>query len=548
MSKQKILFVLTVILAIFLRFTWISSIPASLYTDEVSQGYNAFSLLKTQKDEYGTFLPVSLRSFGDWKPPMQTYLMVPAISIFGLNEFAVRLPSAILGIGSIVLAYAICKELFETKVKEKIALLTAFLLAISPWHVLQSRSAMLVIVALFFLEAGIYAFLKGRQKKGYLILSASMFIASIYSYYGSRVVVPLVILLLVFVYRKYMVARKTEVGIAIVVSFVLMLPLFFGFFHDQNILLGRAKTVSIFYDKGVSARQWELISQDGISADTKITLFFHNKYLLYGKEVFKRFVSHLDLKFLFFEGDKANPFQISAMGVLYIQEAVYLLIGLIYLKRAKEKGTYVVLGWICISIIPAAFTFLTPSSNRIFNMIVPLMIISSVGIVYILKSKYRRIFSGVMVVTYIISFHVFLHQYFIVMPKVYPEWWAYKLSEVGKYLTKNNTKYKNIVIISEKSMFHPYILFYSKYNPQKLQNEIIRTNIPDEVGFEHVDSFGKYIFYDDLTWNELKDSMLPDTLYTVPSSQTENKAENKKRITYPNGTTSYIFIDESDLK
>ena len=110
------------ILSAFLRLWHLGSIPSSLYSDEVDQGYNAYSLLKTGKDEHGKFLPVSLRSFGDWKPPLPTYLMIPSIMIFGLNEFAVRFPSAILGLaieankgdGSEL------QELLENKLIEKV--------------------------------------------------------------------------------------------------------------------------------------------------------------------------------------------------------------------------------------------------------------------------------------------------------------------------------------------------------------------------------------------------------------------------------------------
>src|SRR3989338_5523974 len=86
-----------VFLSVMLRIPNLQKYPPSLYSDEANQGYNAFLLLKTLRDEHGNFLPLSLRSFGDWKPPLQTYLMLPSIAIFGLNEFSVRIPNAILG-------------------------------------------------------------------------------------------------------------------------------------------------------------------------------------------------------------------------------------------------------------------------------------------------------------------------------------------------------------------------------------------------------------------------------------------------------------------
>ena len=69
-----------VLLAGFLRFWQLASLPPSLYWDEVSQGYNAYSILTTGKDEHQEFLPLArFQAFGDYKAPVNIYLTVPAI-------------------------------------------------------------------------------------------------------------------------------------------------------------------------------------------------------------------------------------------------------------------------------------------------------------------------------------------------------------------------------------------------------------------------------------------------------------------------------------
>src|SRR3989338_10245063 len=105
MKKRIFLLILILAIAAILRFYRLGSIPASLYSDEADQLYNAYSVLTTGKDEHGQFLPVSFRSFGDWKPPLQTYLMLPFIALLGSTETAARLPSSILGTGTIFLTY-----------------------------------------------------------------------------------------------------------------------------------------------------------------------------------------------------------------------------------------------------------------------------------------------------------------------------------------------------------------------------------------------------------------------------------------------------------
>ena len=100
------------LLAAVLRLWNLSSIPPGLTPDEASLGYNAYSILKTGKDEYGQVLPVIFKSFGDYKPGLYVYLTVPFVALFGLTELAVRLPSAMAGIFAAWLLYKIVELLF----------------------------------------------------------------------------------------------------------------------------------------------------------------------------------------------------------------------------------------------------------------------------------------------------------------------------------------------------------------------------------------------------------------------------------------------------
>ena len=99
MSKKAVfIFFLIIVVASFLRLYKITDVPPGVNRDEASIGYTAYSLLNTGKDEYGRAFPVSFESFGDWKLPFYIYAVMPLVSIFGLSEFAIRIPSSIFGI------------------------------------------------------------------------------------------------------------------------------------------------------------------------------------------------------------------------------------------------------------------------------------------------------------------------------------------------------------------------------------------------------------------------------------------------------------------
>ncbi|MFZ5845558.1 MAG: glycosyl transferase, partial [Patescibacteria group bacterium] len=100
---QLIILTLILIIAATLRLYRLSVIPPGVNRDEASIGYTAYSLLKTGRDEYGRFLPLSFQSFGDWKLPLYIYTTTLFVKIFGLSELAVRLPSAIAGILTVLL-------------------------------------------------------------------------------------------------------------------------------------------------------------------------------------------------------------------------------------------------------------------------------------------------------------------------------------------------------------------------------------------------------------------------------------------------------------
>lgn len=172
LNTNKVLLI-CLMLAAILRLWNLGSIPPHLRNDEASFGYNAYSILTTGKDEHGEFLPILFKSFGDWKPGLYIYSIVPFIAILGLNEWAIRLPAAISGIFGVYLLYLLVWNLFKN---QKIALASAFSLSISPWHIAFSRGAWEAQVTITLILAGLLFLIKAlNQNNKYLIVSAGFF-------------------------------------------------------------------------------------------------------------------------------------------------------------------------------------------------------------------------------------------------------------------------------------------------------------------------------------------------------------------------------------
>ncbi len=108
-----LLVVLILFIGIFLRFFRLGEVPNGLNQDETSIGYNAYSILKTGKDEHGKFMPLYFKSFNDFKLPVYIYLTAASEMIFGVTAFAVRFPSALFWIVHASFSLLISKRYFS---------------------------------------------------------------------------------------------------------------------------------------------------------------------------------------------------------------------------------------------------------------------------------------------------------------------------------------------------------------------------------------------------------------------------------------------------
>src|SRR3972149_4918131 len=245
---KKVALILILLIAAFLRLWRLDSYPA-LNADEAAIGYNAYSLIETGKDEHGNPWPIHFQSFNDYKPGLYFYLVLPFVKALGLTEFAVRIPSALLGVGTVIVLYFLVRELFKN---ERLAMLSSLFLAISPWHIHFSRGGWEVNVATFFMTLGLLFFIKGLKNPKFFLLSTLGFVLSLYTYHASRVVVPRLILGLGLIYRKEIKPNFKKIALSGLIALVLLLPL--GLDFAKGEARSRAAGVGLFADPGPLSR------------------------------------------------------------------------------------------------------------------------------------------------------------------------------------------------------------------------------------------------------------------------------------------------------
>ncbi len=495
--SNRILLLLIILIAFFLRFNLVASNPPSLTWDEVSWGYNAYSIGLDGKDEFGKFLPITyLESFGDFKPPLYAYLSVLPVKLFGLNEFSTRFASAFFGVLTVLLTFFLTREILGKK-KNALPLISSLILAISPWHILLSRAAFEANVATFFIVLGVYLFFVSlRKNKWLLVLSIFSFVLSMYTFNSARIVAPLLVLSLFFFKRKELFQFKKEVLGVLVVNFVLFFPLLLFLLTPQAKL--RFAEVNIFSDASIVRNANQEIVNDGNSPWSKV---LHNRRLAYGVEYLKHYFDNLNPLFLFINGDGNPKFSIQNVGQLYIWEIPFLVIGILFLFKKKEGNWWIIPLLLIIGIIPAGTARETPHALRIEAVLPTFQILTAYGLLYGLESiaskKFKKIILSSVIVLVVLNFTYFYHNYFSHYPKEFSGEWQYGYKEAVNYVNQVQAGYDKIVFTESLGRPYIYTLFYSKYDPVKFRKEAIIER--EALGFVHVRKYGKFIFAKDVT-------------------------------------------------
>lgn len=541
MSRNKIiLFFLIIALGVFLRFWRLDILPPSMYWDEVSQGYNAYSILKTGRDEHNEFLPLTrFQAFGDYKAPVYIYLDVPFVALFGKTTLAVRFPSALFGSLTVVLTFFLTYELFfKSKKQNTYGLVSSFLLAISPWHIQLSRVAYEANIATFFTVLGAYLFFIARRKNSWLyIASLISFIVAFYSFNAHRVFVPLFILLLTIVYCKDLLVKKRIIIFACTIGFVIIFPFLLYLRSPESTL--RFNEVNIFSDLSVIKESNRLIEEDG---NTKFGNIIHNRRVLFGLLYLRHYFDFLNPSYLFFSGDVNPRFSSRDNGQLFLWQLPFILIGLYLLIAKKTKTSVVIIGWFFLAPLGAATARETPHALRSETFIPAYEIISALGIVYatmLLKRFHNTVFSTSIVVGGIVvlfGVYSFMHNYVVHFPIFFSHEWQYGYEQIVKETEKEKDNYDEILFSQVYGRPYIYVLFYSDIKPEIFWKEGIMTR--DAFGFYDVPKIGKYTFVKNFPTEKKDDKKV---LYVGRKEEIPSSATILKEISFLNGDLAFVI-------
>ncbi len=484
--KKKLILIIIFCLAVLFRFWNLTKYPVSLSMDETAIGWNAYSILKTGHDEWGQFLPLAFKSAGDYKPPVNVYLTVPSIALFGLNEFAVRFPSAF--IGSLTPIFLVLL-LLKLKIKPIPAYLAGAWLAILPWHIHFSRASFEAITALFFLIVGTYYFLcwVEKPKISKIILWITSFSLSVWAYHAERLFVPIFVigLILIFIKKIKFDQIKRQIPIALIVLGFFAIP-FIKLTLFTPAITTRAAATSIIRDPSLTQ-----ILHHGNYSSLKELIFDNDFYLIF-RHWLGKYLNYFNFEFIFWNGMEFTKPGYPDSGLLYFIDIPIIILGIYALiKKQSSFLTRLTLFCFLLGPIPASFTMNEHHPLRALVWIPAFAIIIANGYEHLLALKKKKILFFGYVTLLIINIFYFIDIYKYQSPKHFSEYWQYGYKQVAQYSCANRDKYDEIIISDTFGSYGPlntglpylYILFYCSADPQ----EFIQTKSINKFSFHRID-------------------------------------------------------------
>lgn len=499
--KNNKYLLIIIILGAALRLYRLNEVPIALFGDEIDVGLHAKSILTTGKDYLGNSYPAFFQSFAEYRLPVQLYVAVPFVKIFGLNAWGVRLPSVLFGVIAIITFYLLVKELFD----RKITLIATLFLSISPWHLQFSRQSNDSTFLLPFIFLATWLFIKGLKNYKMLVLSSVVFALSFYSYAISAVFVPLFVLALLLIYR----INVLRFGIRKLV-FVAVISLFF-LLPFINAMLGNAATHRISY-LSVSKNDQEVTANNGnVGGNVSLTLlagFLDNPIADSLINISKNYLDAFSLNFLFSHGDPNPRHSIYDFAGMYIFDFVMIVVGIVVWLRlisgavVKNRKSYLLfIVWLLLAPIPSALTKDGASHAARLILIFPALILfSAVGFSALLSNS-RRL-SKILVIFFtffmLATITRYLYAYYVIWPRDSWRFWHYGFEETIKFVKEIDRDYEKIYFNNTYEPMLPRFLFWYDYDMETFQKQFSGDQHIEEIkpGFDGFVLGEKYYFGD----------------------------------------------------
>jgi 4-amino-4-deoxy-L-arabinose transferase-like glycosyltransferase len=500
-TKTKLILFGIVLCGLFFNLIFKDRAPACFNADEAAFSYNAYSIFKTGRDEYGAFIPLRLKSFGDYKLPLLSYVTAPIVGIFGLNETTARLPNTFVAILMPIVVYFLVKELFE---RDDIALLSAFLITgclglnIVGRHLHEAYLTVLLISASFLFFVKILKKFSWKNASLFLVL----IFMSLFSYHFSRIFAGGFFIYSLFHFWPKKTGGKTgRIFLGVFIGVITIFAL-----TDIVYKPERVKNLLYFNNPGYVKRIQELREEGGMR-------LFYNKLMPGVKEVISTSMTYFSPQFLVINGDENPRFGFPSMSTITMIEYVFALFGVYFLFRNKERFRGILIFLLLLTPLAASLSWAGLSLTRTLFIFIPLAALSSYGFFESMKAIKDKLLQQASILLAIVVYMGLMYYqwdfYLLHYPRraIVVRAWQCGYKDMTDYVKKNYNKYDTFYISKLNGQPYIFMLFYMSYPPDKYQ-KVAKLSPPDQYGFGQVESFDKFNFNFKVPKKETKENAL----------------------------------------
>lgn len=419
-------------IAAALRLYQLGTVPHGFTHDEMGYVYNSYSIATTGSNVFGERLPLMTWMVQGGFPfmPVPTYLMAPLYWVFPATPFVARLGYALLGIGSVYLLYVLARKLYDS---EYIALVSAFILSISPWHLQFTRSAYDPTVSVFFYLLAITLLVYAGKRTSYIGASVVSLTLAVYSYRGmSMIYLPLSILSLWYIVKtkKTLVntswVRMVVAGVTIITVLYIGTVLHYGSRYT-------AEAASLFTD--TSMQQFLDTQIRDATGPLQIRRVFLNKPVFIVSKMIENYVRVFSPEYLLLYSEPSQIYSLWMRGRILFIDGIMLIIGFtaMWAGSKHRRQAMFLSGMVAVSAIPAALGGM-PYSARALFLVVPFAIATGYGIVRVVTYPPSRLLRGAVVASialiYLYSTAHYLFDYYGRYAHTKAEHWAKSIRDV----------------------------------------------------------------------------------------------------------------------
>jgi hypothetical protein len=272
-----------------------------------------------------------------------------------------------------------------------------------------------------------------------------------------------------------------------------------------------------------------------------LSKIIYNRRLIFIPQMIKGYFDHFSFNFLFLKGDGGIQHHAYKMGMLYLWDFPFFLLGIYFLAKKFNKRIFLLFLIFLLGPLPASITSGTPHPVRAIAMIPAFQIFTAVGfaaffIYFKNKKTAGKILLSVMVALLFVNIGYYFYSYYVLTPVKYGYFWQYGNKQAISYAKQHEGSYDHIIMSYEYDQPYIYYLFYNKINPMWYQKNWNYTGNGQVYRFYR--KIGKYEFRN---INYDKDKEMKNTLL-IGTPKEITTSDITKEIKYLDGSVAYKIV------